>query len=527
MGIKRFSRACSSMVVLLMVACSPPGPEQPSARVRDATLVGHWSADRAIAAFLGVPFAAPPVGPQRWREPAPLMLSGTIDAGNFKPACMQGPHMVNWYRDLVARFGGDPDVFPVPEFSEDCLYLNVWTPRLDPDAALPVMVWIHGGSHRGGWAFEPNYVGEELARNGVVVVSIPYRLDVFGFFTHPELDVSNFGLLDQVAALRWVQDHIGNFGGDPANITVFGESAGASSIGYLLASPLSRGLFQRVIHQSAGYQLINTHTRDQFLPQGLELERRVLAEQGGSGLAELRGVSAGDLLAAAAEVYADDWPNVVVDGHTLPISVRAALDQQRLQAVDLMIGSNADEWRMYLDPDTVEADIATRLQGYETTAEAAIRQALADSPTALTRLDRLTTAQRFVCPSLDLAGHAAAMGRNVHFYYFTRIRPGAGGRDVGAYHGAELPYVFDTHDAWLPTEPIDRELGRLMGRYWSNFARSGDPNMAGAPDWPRFDAVAGDTLAIGDTISVIEHPERRLCEALKLAATSTTARNPE
>ena len=511
---RSFNLACIGLAALLVLGCSAQRPKPPQVQVQSATVVGKWSDDREIAAFRGVPFAAPPVGSRRWFEPAPLELSGTIDAGVFKPACMQGPHMVDWYRDLVARFGGDPGSFPVPEFSEDCLYLNIWTPDPGGASRLPVMVWIHGGSHRGGWAYEPNYMGEQLARHGVVVVSIPYRLDVFGFFSHPELEISNFGLLDQVAALRWVRDHIDRFGGDPGNVTVFGESAGASSIAYLLASPLSRGLFRRAIHQSAGYALLNTQTREQFLGAGLELQRRVLTKQGQSGLEALRNTLPGELLEAAAGVYADERPNVVLDGRTLTLPVRAALDHDPLADFDLLIGTNADEWRMYLDPATSEQDVSARIHSQGGMAVTAIAEALDDSPNAVNRMDRLVTAERFVCPSLELASRVVASGGNAWVYYFDRVRPGPGGLELGAYHGAELPYLFDTHDDWLPTAAADRELARLMGLYWTNFARNGDPNFEGAPRWPSFDAPGASTQVLGDAIAIIEHPERRLCEAL-------------
>jgi len=494
--------------------CSTHQLSEPEIRLGNATVVGTWSGDHEIAAFRGVPFAAPPIGALRWSEPLPIELSDTIDARRFKPACMQGPHMVDWYRGLVARFGGDPGSFGVPEFSEDCLYLNIWAPQPSAGAGLPVMVWIHGGSHRGGWSYEPNYVGEELARLGVVVVSIPYRLDVFGFFSHPELENSNFGLLDQVAALQWVRDHIDRFGGDPRNVTVFGESAGASSIAYLLASPLGHGLFRRVIHQSAGYALLNEHTREQFLAAGLELEQRVLSERGESGLEALRNAPPGALLAAAESVYVDERPNIVIDGHSLPLPVGTALDRGLSGPVDLLIGSNADEWRMYLDPDTSEQDVAARIESYPEKDRPSIRQALEDSSDALSRMDRLVTAERFVCPSLELASRVAPSGGDTYVYYFNRIRPGAGGLELGAYHGAELPYVFNTHDDWLPTTATDRELGRLIRRYWVNFARHGDPNFEGAPPWPRFEATATATLVLGDAIEVVIHPDRPLCEAL-------------
>jgi para-nitrobenzyl esterase len=167
----------------------------PEVEVDGATYRGVMRDDGEVAEFLGIPFAEPPVGERRWTAPVPVKDSRDRNATRHAAACMQGAHMVDWYRRLVGRFGADPDTFPVPGFSEDCLYLNVWTPALDENAGLPVMVWIHGGSHTGGWSYEPNYQGDSLARRGVVVVSIAYRLDIFGFFSHPDLEISNFGLL--------------------------------------------------------------------------------------------------------------------------------------------------------------------------------------------------------------------------------------------------------------------------------------------------------------------------------------------
>lgn len=427
---------------------------------------------------------------------------------------MQGPHMVDWYKKLVADFAGDPESFPVPEFSEDCLYLNVWTPQPSVDGNLPVMVWIHGGSHRGGWSYEPNYIGEQLAREDVVVVSIAYRLDLFGFFSHPELDISNFGLLDQLAALRWVQENITAFGGNKNNVTVFGESAGAASIGFLLASPQADGLFARAIHQSAGYELVNTDTREQFLEKGVALERELLAGSGEGGIDALRDASAEDLLAVAKYLYADYQPDIVVDGISVTDVLRRSLDQGQLHAVDLLIGSNADEWLMYLDAKSNEADLQRQTDEYAFNNREAILAELERESPELRRLDRLITAREFVCPSLMLASDARARNTNAYVYYFHRVRPGPEAAAIGAYHGAEIPYVFDTHDEWLPTADTDREIGRAMMRYWAAFARTGNPNTDGLPEWPLFSARGAEALQIDDTIRVARHPEAALCEVM-------------
>ena len=180
---------------------------------------GGMTADGSVEFFLGVPFAQPPVGELRWRAPQPYNSKpGVLQAVNFAPACQQGTHMFEWYRDVVKSFGGDPATFPEPDVSEDCLYLNIWRPARSGAAALPVLVYIHGGSNKGGWSYEPNYLGENLARRGLIVVSIAYRLGVFGFFAHPELADANFALLDQIAALKWLNQNMESLGGDAANI---------------------------------------------------------------------------------------------------------------------------------------------------------------------------------------------------------------------------------------------------------------------------------------------------------------------
>ncbi|MEQ9562583.1 MAG: carboxylesterase family protein, partial [Woeseiaceae bacterium] len=495
------------ILALLFTACAPSSPERPVVNAAEVSIHGTWSDDGKVASFLGIPFAAPPVGPRRWREPEAPIPAPQIEATRFAAACMQGPHMVDWYKKLVADFAGDPESFPVPEFSEDCLYLNVWTPQAAADAKLPVMVWIHGGSHRGGWSYEPNYMGEQLARKGVVVVSIAYRLDVFGFFSHPELDISNFGLLDQVAALRWVQGNVGNFGGDKDNVTVFGESAGAASIGFLLASPQAGGLFAKAIHQSAGYELVNIDTREQFVDEGIALEREVLAGNGESGIDALRDASAKVLLAGAKKIFADYQPDVVVDGASVPDVLRNSLDQGELHAVQLLVGSNADEWLMYLDAKSSDADLQKQADEYAFSERKAILGELERESSVLRKLDRLITAREFVCPSLMLAADARDRGRSAYVYYFDRVRPGAEAAAIGAYHGAEIPYVFNTHDAWLPTADRDIEISLAMMRYWVSFARTGNPNTVGLPEWPLFSARGAETLQIGDTIRAVRHPE--------------------
>ena len=213
---------------------------QPEVEVNGEVLHGEYFADTGVAVFRSIPFAEPPLGHLRWRPPQPLgMKLAYREATAFAPVCMQSPRILEWYRDMAEIFGSSPDVFEDLVTSEDCLYLNIWSPDLHEDAALPVMVYIHGGSNKSGWSYEPNYHGHALAKRGVVLVSIAYRLGVFGFLSHPDLDddngIANFGLWDQVTALKWIQEYIRQFGGDPERVTVFGESSGAQDILTLMA----------------------------------------------------------------------------------------------------------------------------------------------------------------------------------------------------------------------------------------------------------------------------------------------------
>lgn len=521
---KNLIAAC--LIVASLTACGQEPatsrvPPPPAVSIGDAELTGLWQQDGRVAAFLGIPFAEPPVGERRWQPPRALEELPSLAATGFAPACMQTAYMVDWYAELIRDFGGDPARFPVPDFSEDCLYLNVWTPAADSGQAMPampVMVWIHGGGHRGGWSFEPNYLGDALASGGVVVVSIAYRLDVFGFFSHPDLAQSNFGLLDQIAALEWIQAHIHRFGGDPENVTLFGESAGAASAGYLMVSPAAEGLFDRVIHQSAGYEFINEDRRADFLALGEALEAKVQPASEESGIDALRDAPAERLLSAAADVFSDYQPDAVVDGHTLTEPPAESLAAGRVRPVDLMIGSNADEWKMYLEADVGAVDLEAWFSEHLSGRAGRVLEVLEPESGFRRRLDRLTTARQFVCPSLDLAEAVTRAGGDAYLYYFSRVRSGALAGELGAYHGAEIPYVFDKHDDWLPTDDTDRRLGRTMADYWRRFARTGDPNGEGRVIWPPIDAARLPTIEFGDEILVKRHPEAELCAVLTATA---------
>ena len=481
--------------------------------IDDTVYLGRQSADDAVHVFLGIPFAQPPVGPLRWAPPQPVTAApGRRPAAAFKPACAQGEHMVRWYQGVVESFGGDASRFPVPQFSEDCLYLNIWSPGAAREHPRPVLLYIHGGSNKGGWAYEPNYMGENLARLGVVVVTIPYRLGVLGFFAHPELAHANLGLLDQIAALKWVQHNIHAAGGDPHNVTLMGESAGANDIDHLLVSPLATGLFRRVIHQSGGWAVTAAGSRSDSRHLAVTLEQALLED--GAGIAALRKVAVDKVLAGADELFPDHYFDPVVDGSSLTMSVGEALKTKQFESVDLLIGSNADEWLMYLEDTATLDDYLGEEFPDQPKKVAALRDVLSGEPDDLRALDRLITAKNFLCPSLALAKFVDEAGGQTWFYYFARQREGARAATMGAYHGAELPYVFDTHDEWLPTARDDRMLGQRMMHYWVNFMRSGDPNGAVLPEWPRFQQETQQTLILDVTTHSQRHAGIELCEIL-------------
>jgi para-nitrobenzyl esterase len=346
-----------------------------------------------------------------------------------------------------------------------------------------------------------------------VVVTIAYRVGIFGFFAHPELRGSpapaNFGLLDQIAALRWVRDNIAAFGGDADNVTAFGESAGAADIGYLMTSPAAAGLFQRAISQSGGFQMrydFDLHDAERV---GVALAQ---ALPGQPRLAVMREIPSAQILAAAKTASLGDDPfRPVIDGFVVTRSPAEAYGRDGLR-YDLLIGTNEDEWYMYVDADPAQLD--TTLRNLPEEAREQLAQRAAQEADTQHGHDKVTTFVEMVCPAYLMAESVTRSGRHAWVYRFTRVRPGPGGKQLGAYHGAEIPYVFDTHDDWFTGDDVDVELTRAMLGYWSNFARRGDPNDAELEDWPAFDPAAPRVLELGDRIAPLAAPDASLCEEL-------------
>jgi para-nitrobenzyl esterase len=481
----------------------------PRVEVRGTAFEGRWNRDRpAVAEFLGVPYAQPPVGALRFAPPmAWLPEAGQRRADAYAPGCYQDDYNSRWYRQVGAYFGAPADTFVDPPFSEDCLYLNVWTPRLDPTARLPVLVWFHGGSNKAGWAFEPNYHGARLAARGqILVVTVGYRLGVFGFlpaaFANGASVPANLGLLDQIAALRYLRRSVAAFGGDPARVTIAGESAGGADVLALLASPDAHGLYARAIVESGGYALRGEPT----VRAQQDLSRALAAAVGARSRAEWDALPSATLFAAANSAQPAPYYLPVVDGRVLPHA--PAVQLHRGVGVDVLVGSNANESLLYVSE--APADLQRMLSELPTDVRADLSEWLRPEPSARRAQDRLGSFLDMGCSAETIAASVRAPHR-AYLYRFTRVRRGAEEAGLGAYHGAEIPYVFDTHDAWLPTDATDRALGEVMGDYWAAFVATGNPNGNGRPVWPAYRADRPQAQGLGDTVSAQPAPDHERC----------------
>ena len=447
----------------------------------NAEMLANYDDESGLFIFRGVPYAKPPVGKLRWKSPQPVEEKSQIDARSFKPACMQDTYTTDWYHDVIDSFGQDKSLFEhVKEVSEDCLYLNIWTPSVDKKKKKPVMVWVHGGADTAGWSYEPDYLGHELAKKDVVVVSIGYRLNVFGFFKHPEMtdETGNFGLEDEILALKWVQENIEDFGGDPNNVTYFGESGGGAHVSYLAASPEAKGLFKRGIIQSGGYNLFKWRSVD----DAYELAIRTQNISGTIDLEDLRTLDANALLLASRNLYHPYRP--FIDGKIITDNLAKKYIEGSINDVDLMIGTNKNEELLYVEDDPTIENFSKQIAEYYPDQVDEILSMLDTSDLRLA-VDHFGSNQETTCPSILIARSMAKTGNHVYQYFFTREREGS--EKILAYHGAEIPYVFNTHDEYLPTNEDDLQLTDQMMEYWTQFAKKGTPNSIENPiTWYEF-----------------------------------------
>lgn len=504
----RFARAVIIAALTVFAGCAP----DPEVRANGETLSGTVDSDTGVKAFLGIPFAEPPVGALRWAAPQPIaQKQRRRDVTSFAPACMQKPRILEWYRDYAEIFGAPRESYAPLTVDEDCLYLNVWTPDVKPNTPMPVMVYVHGGSNNSGWSYEIPYHGQFLARQGVVVVTIAYRLGVFGFLSHPDLGgeaVANFGLWDQVAALQWVERNIAAFGGDPERVMVFGESAGAEDILALLFARPAAGLIDRAaLHSTAGFGLTQP-TLDDERQRGAGLAAALGIP---NSIQALRDVPADRLLDVYDQNFADHYHSPAVDGQLIVEPTWDSIRRNPATAVPMIIGTNADEWLEYVNRDATMDDVQNRADRLKYIDPDIAMRAVSAESDARRALDRLFTADDMLCPSQFTANQWNQRGGNAWTYYFTRVRDGEAGKRVGAFHGAEYTYVFGTNYVGMPVADIDRALTRVMMDYWIRFAESGDPNGASTPGWPVFVAPGFAAQELGDAVQTITRPEAAMC----------------
>ncbi len=472
------------LALFTVLACNVRAAEPALAtqvRTPQGILEGTLSDDHQSRAFKGIPYAMPPVGNLRWKPPQhTASWPGVRKATAFGARCMQA----KIFDDMVFRDSGP---------SEDCLYLNVWTPAQPSQSHLPVMVWIYGGGFMAGASSEPRQEGAALTRKGVIVVSMNYRLGIFGFLTHPELSQEspvhasgNYGLLDQVAALQWVHDNIASFGGDPANVTIFGESAGSYSVSAMVASPLTRGLFQKAIGESGALfsdarplaTLTESETRNQkFLETAF----------GAASLEALRAKSADDLLQAQTK-HRDLYFSAVIDGYFLPAPVDVIYGQGRQNMVPLLAGWNSDEGGagvIFGKDDPTAAGYSAHahtLLGNNADAYLKVYPGATDAEAKRAASDY--GGDKFIAYSTWkwIEMHRATSHAPVYRYEFDQAPPG---QTHGAYHSAEIEFVFSVLASKdYPWRPEDFRLANLMSNYWTNFAKTGNPNGPGMPSWP-------------------------------------------
>lgn len=464
-------------IVAACVASSALSAKVPPVQPVVATNVGAVRGEvlaEGVEAFLGIPYAAPPVSANRWRAPQPVARwTGTRPATSYGADCAQAPF--------------PPDAAPIRTTPrEDCLYLNVWRPaRASSAAKLPVMVWIHGGGFVNGGTSPATYSGHNFARDGVLLISLNYRLGRFGFFAHPGLVAEgaggNFGFLDQIAALQWVKANAAAFGGDPGNVTVFGESAGGMSMHMLLQAPEARGLFHKVIIESGG-------GRDRTLPMP------TIATAAKAGEAFAPGLDAAALRALPEEKVTGDlsmmtmgkpgYSGPMVDGRTILGASIDGVDAGLYAKVPVIVGANsADGFPMVTDKNAIFATYGDK---------AAQAKALYDNDGKQTGLivGTMTSADRmFIEPARAIARGIARQGQKAYLYRFAYAHPEPAAAMGGAPHASELPYVFDTVASRTMFKPIPAEqpVATTTHKLWVEFARTGKPG----PDWPA--ATADDT----------------------------------
>ncbi len=462
---------------------------------------GRRCGSHGIVSFKGILFAAAPIGNLRWKPPQPVQpWSGVRKADSFAPICMSDPK-------ASAIFGGPPTV------SEDCLYLNVWTPAKSPSEKLPVMVWIYGGGFASGLTASPLYDGTRLAEKGVVMVSIAYRLGAFGFLAHPELSrengkgSGNYGLRDQIAALKWVKENIAFFGGDPSHITIFGESAGGISVSALAASPAAKGLFSRAICESGGNfapPRFDDEGGQSLTPLSVEetIGQTFLARLGVADIKAARALPADVIVQESgfAPPGRGFWPDI--DGEIIVGDHHELYESGHFNDVPVLIGTNSDEGALVVHsdvtPDQFELSVRPRYRKYSDAVLAVYPHATTKEATRSAK--NIFRDSWFAWNTWARAKLQAQKGKgNVYLYYFDYHQPD---QPDGASHGTEMAFVFRNMEgigaalSFLKGPPTQNDVAvsDMLSSYWVNFAKTGNPNATGLPNWPAYTTAAPQAM---------------------------------
>jgi para-nitrobenzyl esterase len=496
----------NSLLIFLLLALPPAiGAQGTLVNTTHGKVQGVQEAD-GIVSFKGIPFAAPPVGELRWKPPQALSpWDGVLECDAFGPSPIQqepSPFMF-WSSEFL---------IPKSPISEDCLYLNVWTPKTGANQKKAVLVYIYGGGFQSGGAGCPIYDGFSMAKKDVVFVTLNYRVGRFGFLAHPGLTAEsgentsgNYALLDMIAALRWVRDNIAAFGGDPGNVTIAGQSAGAFAVNYLTVSPLARNLFHKAIAQSGG-NFYNRPGRDvphlgQAENQGLDLGR----ELGADTVEDLRKLSARKILEANT---GSSGP--IVDGYVIPETVYETYSRGSQAAIPVLLGWNADD--LVFRPDTLDFRTSLKERFGEKAGPFLNAYPHAGTEEAHQSKRKMARDEFFALQGYAWAEiHSATTANTVYVYNFNRALPAYDAESVfGAFHSGEIVYAYNNLQTLdRPWESSDHRLAETMSDYWANFAKTADPNGAGLPLWEAYDPVSKKVMLLDNEIESSKLPDTK------------------